>query len=100
MSESVEQISKVLALKLADFDATVDWAKTTLINIVAEARTAADPFIGKREAAQFLGWSVKTLERRLQGRDAPPHYIDAGKVQFRRSELVSYRERWRIPKRS
>jgi predicted DNA-binding transcriptional regulator AlpA len=59
-----------------------------------------EPFIGKDDAAAFLNMSVTTLERRMAQRDGPPRYTDGGKVNFRRSELLTWRRQWRAGDRT
>jgi hypothetical protein len=78
----------------------LDEAIEAAINSVARAHETVaerdEPFIGKEEAAKFLNMCVGTLERRMAEQLGPPRYIDGGKVNFRRSELKKWREKWRV----
>lgn len=55
----------------------------------------SEPFIGKAEAARYLNMSVTTLERRMALRHGPLRYVDGGKVNFRRCELLAWHRQWR-----
>jgi excisionase family DNA binding protein len=55
-------------------------------------RLDADRHMGKREAAEFLGLGVRTIEGML---DEIPHFRVGAKVLFRRSELVAWMDRHR-----
>src|SRR5437870_934254 len=52
----------------------------------------ADRHMGKREAAEFLGLGIRTLEGLL---DQVPHFRVGSKVLFRRSELIAWMDRHR-----
>jgi predicted DNA-binding transcriptional regulator AlpA len=56
-------------------------------NATEKAIKMAEPLMGKKEAASYLGFSVTTLERRMAESDGPPRYTDGGRVSFLRSEL-------------
>jgi excisionase family DNA binding protein len=56
--------------------------------------------LSKEEAAEFLGFSVRKLERCMQKRQIEYEKYGVGKtatVRFRRSELEKYREKRKVP---
>jgi len=62
----------------------------------------ADKPLSKEEAAEFLGFSVRKLERCMEKRQIEYEKFGVGKtstVRFRRSELEKYREKRKIPAR-
>ena len=85
MSESISaEIATAISSKLAELFQTIE-----------ESAKNAEPFIGRKEAAEFLDMSVATLDRRIALPDGPPRYIDGGKISFLRSELKIWRRQWR-----
>lgn len=85
-----------LAERLGELDRVIADAKDRVTLAATQNAALAEPFLGKKDAALLLGWSVSTLERRMEHADGPPRYTDAGKVQFLASELKVWRKQWRV----
>lgn len=52
----------------------------------------SDRYMGKAEAAEYLGLSIRNLE----GRKDIPHFKVGGKTLFKKSELDRYMEQHRV----
>lgn len=92
----LQQLGPRLIGAIEDFQAEIDEARRVVANARVEALKAVEPFMGKKEAAEFLNISVSTLENRMAEKNSPPRYIDGGKVSFLRSELRAWRRQWRV----
>ena len=90
------KIGTMLMERLSSFDRELESATQRIRQAADEAVKAAEAFIGKPEAAEFLNMSVTTLERRMAEKNGPPRYTDGGRVTFLRSELREWRKRWRV----
>ncbi|HZF24003.1 MAG TPA: helix-turn-helix domain-containing protein [Burkholderiales bacterium] len=62
-----------------------------------KAGTAADPFDKtKRDAAEFLGVTVSTIDRYVRKRKVPHIKLNNHLVRFRISDLVKFAEKQRV----
>lgn len=52
-----------------------------------------EPFVDRDELATALGHAVQERWLRYRIRDGMPHYLIAGKIRFRVSEVVEWLER-------
>lgn len=85
-----------IVASLRELDAAIAAARERVALSSDRAAEAAEPFIGKEDAAVFLNMSVSTLERRMSEKFGPPRYTDGGKTTFLRSELKRWRAKWRV----
>jgi predicted DNA-binding transcriptional regulator AlpA len=95
-TSSIADAGQIVAEKMKALDEALAHARKEIESAVALAKSKAEPFVGKAEAAEFLGMSVCTLQRRMAERNGPPRYIDGGKVTFLCSELREWKQRWRV----
>lgn len=89
-------ILEPIVAKLQDLNDEIERARRVVASASDEAIKAAEPFVGKREAARFLNMAVCTLEERMREDADLPRYIDGGKINFRLSELLAWRRQWRV----
>jgi len=61
----------------------------------AEVRTL-DPYKTKREAAEFLGVTVWTIDRYMKDRKLPHYKLAGHLVRFRMSDLIRFAEKDRV----
>jgi len=96
VSNDLQFHAKTIAEKLASLEGAIDEA----IRAVAERKQHAvrqlEPWLSKRDAAQYLAMSVSTLETRLASRNPPPHTHDGGKLRFKPAELDEWLRQWSI----
>lgn len=52
-----------------------------------------EPFVDRDELAAFVGRAVKERWVRYRIKEGMPHYLIAGKIRFRVSEVVPWLER-------
>lgn len=97
MTGLAQQVSAIVE-KATELEALLDSARERVLRRTRDFEAAAEPAIGKPEAAKILGCSVSTLERRLADKNPPPHYKDGGKVTFYASELRHYKSAYRVGK--
>lgn len=97
MTELAQTVSSIVE-KAIELEHLLDSTREIVLRRTRAFEEAAEPAIGKSDAAAVLGCSVSTLERRLAEKNPPPHYKDGGKVTFYASELRKYKSAYRVGK--
>lgn len=52
--------------------------------------------LGKKEAAEFLGYSVSWLEKRIKKPGGPTYNVLGGRVKFPRKELLAWKNKFMV----
>lgn len=96
MEPSLEFHATTIVEKLLALERAIEDAQRAVVARKEQALRELEPWLDKRQAAQYLSMAVSTLEGRMASRNPPPHTNDGGKVRFKPSELDEWMRQWTV----